>query len=100
MCLRIRSAGVTLFAAITIWSALSTGVTPVGWPVRIPATQAAPVTATVECRRAFQALQLLARQDTATVERRRAFRAMQLQVRQDISPESRQDTQLPAMQHL
>ena len=78
MCLRIRSAGVTLFAAITIWSALSTGATPVGWPVRITGTEAAPV--------------------TATVERRRSFRAMQLRVRQHTGPESRQDMQLQVMQ--
>ena len=78
MCLRIRSGGVTLFAAITIWSALSTGAMPAGWPVRITGTEAAPVTGTVECRR--------------------SFRAMQLRVRQDTGPESRQDTQLPAMQ--
>src|SRR5580765_159270 len=74
MCLRIRSGGVTLFVAITIWSALFIGATPAGWPVRITGTEAAPVTATVECR------------------------AMQLRVRQHTGPESRQDTQLPAMQ--
>jgi hypothetical protein len=78
MCLRIRSGAVTLFAAITIWSALSTGATDVGWPVRIVGMQAAPV--------------------TATVERRRWFRAMQLRVCQHTGPESRQDTQLLAMQ--
>ena len=78
MCLRIRSGGVTLFAAITIWSALFTGATLAGWPVRITGTEAAPVTGTVECRR--------------------SFRAMQLRVRQDTEPESPQDTQLPAMQ--
>jgi hypothetical protein len=78
MCLRIRSGGVTLFAAITIWSALSTGATPAGWPVRITGTEAAPVTGMAECRR--------------------SSRAMQLRVRQDTGPESRQDTQLPAIQ--
>lgn len=78
MCLRIRSGAVTLFAAITIWSVLSTGAMPVEWPVRITGMEPAPVTATEECRR--------------------PVRAMQLRVRQDTALESRQDIQFPAMQ--
>jgi hypothetical protein len=79
MCLRIRNGGVMLFAAITIWSAISTGATAAGWPVRIIGMELAPV--------------------TATAERRKSARAMQLRVRRDTGPEWRQDTQLPAMQH-
>jgi len=86
MCLRIRSGVVTLFVAITIWSALSTGATPAGWPVRITGTEATPGTGTE------------ATPVTGTVACRRAFQAMQLRVRQDIRPESRQDTQRPVMQ--
>ena len=78
MCLRIRNGGVMLFAAITIWSAISTVATAAGWPVRIIGMELAPV--------------------TATAERRKSARAMQLRVRRDTGPESRQDTQFPAMQ--
>lgn len=74
MYLLIPGTAGTLFAAMPIWSASSTGVMRGEWPVRITGMQAALVIGTVQ-------------------RRRRVFQAMQLPVRRDTGPESRQDMQ-------
>src|SRR5712671_2839269 len=79
MCLLIPATAVTLFAAMPIWSASSTGATVQEWPVRISGMQAALVIGTVQ-------------------RRHKVFRATSPRVRQDTGPESRQDMQPQDMQ--
>lgn len=80
MCLLIPGTAGTLFAATPIWSARSTGATPREWPVHISGMQAALVIDTVP-------------------RRRRVFRVTSRRAHQDTVRESRQDMQLPDMQH-
>jgi len=79
MCLLIPATAVTLFAAMPIWSASSTGATAQEWPVRISGMQAVLVIGTVQ-------------------RRHKVFRATSPRVRQDTGPESRQHMQLQDMQ--